>query len=234
MILAVNLKMNHTRKSTRNYVEQLATFLESNGCEHDIYLFPNASSLDIYNNLATIYIGAQNAYPAAKGAFTGEIGSEQLEELEVHTILIGHSERRGILHESQNFCAEKFHYYEALGFRIFYCIGESIDVRKQGLGAVIKNLNAQLEGIDLGYSKLVVAYEPIWAIGTGMSASLEDIKETHTALKERLNCPLLYGGSVNMANIAEILALECVDGALIGSAALDVRDFCEMIKKSKS
>lgn len=231
MILAANFKTNHTRKSTRHYLERLSNFLFETSCEHDIFLFPPPLALDFFDDIGGACVGAQNAYPAPSGAFTGEVGSEQLEELAIQTILIGHSERRGILGESQAFCAEKFRYYASLGYTIFYCIGESLEVRRAGIEATIRHNLSQLEGINLSYPKLIVAYEPIWAIGTGVSASLEQIQETHAALKAHLSCPLLYGGSVNLSNIAEILALPEVDGALIGSASLKVEDFCQMIQK---
>ncbi len=231
MILAANFKMNHTRESTRSYLETLQGFLQKGANKHDIFVFPPFCALDDFRDLNRVHIGAQNAYPAQKGAFSGEIGSEQLEEFSIRTILIGHSERRTILGESQEFCAQKFQYYAALGWTIFYCIGESLEVRQKGLEATLQYNLAELTGIDLSYPKLIIAYEPIWAIGTGVSAGIEQIDKTHTMLKRHFSCPLLYGGSVNAANIAEILALPTVDGALIGSAALSVDNFCEMIKK---
>lgn len=229
MILAANFKMNHTRKTTHAYLETLAQFLSQNPTRHELFLFPPLSALDSYGRLNPIHVGAQNAYPAKNGAFTGEIGEEQLEEFQIRTLLLGHSERRQKLGESQALCAKKFAYYAALNYTIIYCIGESLETRKRGFDATLSYNLAQLEGIDLSYPKLIIAYEPIWAIGTGVSATLEEIDHTHTHLKKSFSAPLLYGGSVNQENLKGILELPCVDGALIGGAALRAEDFCHLI-----
>ena len=192
-----------------------------------VYVFPPATALDSFEGEVTV--GAQNAYPAQNGAYTGEIGLEQLEEFAIRTILIGHSERREILGESQESVASKFAYFKAEGFEIIYCIGEPLEVREQGESAVIEYLLAQFEGIDTAYEKLIVAYEPIWAIGTGRSATTEEIANTHAALKKSVQKPLLYGGSVKPANIKEITQIDGVDGVLVGSASLDVESFTQMI-----
>lgn len=231
MILAANFKMNHTRKSTHRYLEHLSNFLFHSRCKHDVFVFPPAIALDSFEDIGSLIVGAQNAYPAPSGAFTGEIGSDQLEELGIKTLLIGHSERRNLLGESQEFISAKFRYYAERDYTIFYCIGEDLEIRRTGIEATIRHNLSQLHGIDLAYPKLIVAYEPIWAIGTGLSASLEEIKETHARLKEHLPCPLLYGGSVNLSNIAPISELPEVDGVLIGSAALEAKAFAEMIRK---
>jgi triosephosphate isomerase len=110
-----------------------------------------------------------------------------------------------------------------------YCIGEPLEVRQKGLEAVIEYLKNQFAGIDLDYEKLIIAYEPVWAIGTGVSASLEQIEETHKALREITNKPILYGGSVKLNNIAEICKIENVDGCLIGTASWDIENFIKMI-----
>ena len=178
-------------------------------------------------------IGAQNAYPAQNGAYTGEIGLEQLNEFNIKRVLIGHSERRHILNESQEFIAKKFDFYKNEGFEIFYCIGEPLEVRKKGLDEVVKYLKSQLIGIDLDYDKLIIAYEPVWAIGTGVSASNEEIKETHAEIRKFTKRPLLYGGSVKLHNIKEILNIPNVDGVLVGSASLDVEVFKKMIEIAK-
>ncbi len=146
-------------------------------------VFPSITAIDNYDGDFTI--GVQNAYPDIKGAFTGEIGLEQLEEFDIKTILIGHSERREILNESQEFISRKFNFFKEQGFEIIYCIGEPLNVREEGESAVLDYLISQFDGIDLDYSKLIVAYEPIWAIGTGRSASIEEITNIHNRLKRR-------------------------------------------------
>jgi len=179
-------------------------------------------------------IGAQNSYPVVNGAFTGEIGLEQLNEFNIKRILIGHSERRHILGESQEFIAKKFNFFKENNFEIFYCIGEPLEIRKKGLKEVVEYLKNQFAGIDLNYEKLIIAYEPVWAIGTGVSATIEEIKQTHAEIRKFTNRPILYGGSVKLNNIKEILEVENVDGVLVGSASLDVEVFKKMIEVAKT
>jgi len=227
MIYAANFKTNHTRAMTRSYLEALKIALDAKNANDRVFVFPPATALDCFEGDFTV--GVQNAYPARNGAFTGEIGLEQLEEFGIETILIGHSERREHMKEDQQTVAEKYAYFMAQGFEIIYCIGEPLEVREEGEEAVISHLVSQFEGIDLSYEKLIVAYEPIWAIGTGRSATTEEISSTHKALKEHFDRPLLYGGSVKPANIKEIIGIDGVDGVLVGSASLDVESFSEMI-----
>jgi triosephosphate isomerase len=225
MIVAANFKMHKTRKETKEYLKELKK-MDFGGVR--VRVFPPFSAL-----LEDELIGAQNAYPAINGAYTGEIGLEQLNEFNIKTLLLGHSERRHILGESQEFIAKKFDFYKNEGFEIVYCVGEPIEVRKEGLGAVIEYIKNQFEGIDLNYERLIIAYEPVWAIGSGISASSEEIKKTHEEIKKLSNAPIIYGGSVKIGNIKEILSIENVDGVLVGSASLDVEVFKEMIKIAK-
>ena len=225
MIVAANFKMHKTRKEVKEYLNELKN-IKFSGVR--VAVFPSQTAL-----CEDEIVGAQNAYPAINGAYTGEIGLEQLNEFNIKRVLIGHSERRHILNESQEFIAKKFQFFKENNFEIFYCIGESLEVRKQGIEAVVEYLKVQFEGIDLEYDKLIVAYEPVWAIGTGVSASIEEIKQTHEEIRKFTSKPILYGGSVKLNNIKEILAIENVDGVLVGSASLDVETFKEMIKVSK-
>lgn len=228
MIYAANFKTNHTRKSTENYIDALNEKLRAKNPEDQVYIFPPSSALDDY--VGDFTIGVQNAYPAHNGAFTGEIGVEQLDEFGIKTILIGHSERREHMLESQEKVAEKFAFFQEQGYEIIYCIGEPLAIREKGFEAVMQYLLAQFEGIDIHYEKLIVAYEPIWAIGTGRSATVEEISTTHRALKKAINeKPLLYGGSAKPANIKEIMSIAGVDGVLVGSASLDAGSFSEMV-----
>jgi len=228
MIFAANFKTNHTRKSTELYIDALNKKLGSKSPEDKVYIFPPATALDSYEGNFTV--GTQNAYPAHNGAFTGEIGLEQLDEFGIKTILIGHSERREYMSETQEKVASKFAFFQEQGFEIIYCIGEPLSIREKGFESVMKYLLAQFEGIDIGYEKLIVAYEPIWAIGTGRSATVEEISSTHRALKKAIHeKPLLYGGSAKPANIKEIGSIAGVDGVLVGSASLDAENFFQMI-----
>ena len=228
MIFAANFKTNHTRQSTANYIEELNAKLRGKKSEDSVYIFPPATALDSYEGDFTV--GTQNAYAAQNGAYTGEIGLEQLDEFGIKTILIGHSERREYMAETQEKVAQKFAFFQEQGFEIIYCIGEPLEVREKGFEAVMQYLLAQFEGIDVNYEKLIVAYEPIWAIGTGRSATVEEISTTHRALKKAINDkPLLYGGSAKPANIKEIISIAGVDGVLVGSASLDAESFSQMV-----
>ena len=227
MIIAANLKTNFTRKQTDKYVSELENYIQSKNITQDVLVFPAISSLNTCNGKVTI--GVQNAYAAKNGAFTGEIGTDQLEEFGVKTILIGHSERRHILGETQDELVKKFNFYKGLGFKIVYCVGEPLEVRESGNEKMMEYISTQYEGIDTSYENLIVAYEPVWAIGTGLTPTLEDIESIHTDLKEKSFAPLLYGGSVKVTNAKDVLALNNVDGILVGSAALYSEHFCTMI-----
>ena len=228
MIFAANFKTNHTRTTTASYIDTLASLVKLQQ-EDRIVLFPPLTALDNYATSFTI--GAQNAYAIESGAVTGEIGLQQLEEFEIQTILIGHSERRTLLNEDQELIAKKFSFYKERGFEIIYCIGEPLEVREQGSDAVMKHLLAQCEGIDTNYAQCIVAYEPIWAIGTGVAATTKQIANTHQSIKAHITAPLLYGGSVNPNNAKEILSIDGVDGVLVGSASLDPHNFAKIIAR---
>ena len=228
MIYAANFKANHTRKSTHLYIQDLNEKLGAKKREDKVYIFPPSTALDNYEGEFTL--GVQNAYPAQNGAFTGEVALEQLDEFDIKTILIGHSERRELLEESQASIIEKFTFFQEQDFEIIYCIGEPLDIREKGFESVMQYLLAQFEGIDITYTKLTIAYEPIWAIGTGRSATVEEISTTHRALKNVIkDVPLLYGGSAKPANIKEITSIAGVDGVLVGSASLDAESFSTMV-----
>lgn len=225
MIYAANLKTNFTRTYTHKYIEELSSLHK----KEDIYIFPTQSSLDNYKKGANLKIGAQNAYMCENGAFTGEIGVEQLDEFGITTLLLGHSERRNILKESDELIKEKFNYFKKLGYKIFFCIGENLDVKNKGLNETLKYNMGQLSGIDLDYKNLIIAYEPIWAIGTGVSAKTEDVDAIFNGLKKEFKTPLLYGGSVKSSNIKELSSITTLDGVLIGSAALKLDEFSKII-----
>lgn len=227
MIIAANLKTNFTRKQTAEYIDELESFIAQHSISQEVLVFPAISSLDRYNG--KVIVGTQNAYATQNGAFTGEIGTEQLDEFGIKTILIGHSERRHILGETQEMIVEKFNYYKDLGYKIVYCIGEPLEMREAGNEKMMEYISAQYKGIDTEYENLVIAYEPVWAIGTGLTPTLEDIAFIHKELKTKSLAPLLYGGSVKVTNAKEVLAIPNVDGILVGSAALYAEHFCTMI-----
>jgi len=229
MIIAANLKTNLTRKSTTEYIQELERFLGATSSKQEVLVFPTASSLDDFS-CSHVEVGVQNAYPTKNGAFTGEIGVEQIDEFGIKTILIGHSERRHILGESQEFIVEKFNYFKELGYKIVYCVGEPLEKREAGHDEMMNYIKSQYEGIDTTYENLIVAYEPVWAIGTGLTPTLDDIRNLHVELKKISKAPLLYGGSVKVTNAQDVLNVENVDGILVGSAALYVEHFETMIE----
>jgi triosephosphate isomerase (TIM) len=232
-IIASNFKTNHTRSSTKKFVEKVNEYLKNENIENEVLIFPTATSLDVFSTQKNLKIGVQNAYGAVKGSYTGEIALEQINEFNIKTILIGHSERREIFNETQKDIAKKYEFYKSLGFQIVYCIGEPLEIKEQGIEKTLEYLFEQFDGIDTNYENLILAYEPIWAIGTGVTATIEDIKQVHSAIKNRISKPLLYGGSVKLENIKEICEIENVDGALIGTASWEVENFIQIIEKTK-
>ena len=228
MIIAANFKTNKTRAQTRDYMDEINGFIRRENIQSEVMVFPPLTAFDNFGQGAIL--GAQNAYGVENGAFTGEIGLEQLKEFGIKTILIGHSERRHVLGESQDEIARKFQYFARLGYQIVYCIGEKLETREAGSEALMSYIETQLVGIDMEYENLVVAYEPVWAIGTGLVPSSEDIKNIHADLRAKTSKPLLYGGSVKVSNMKEIVEIDNVDGVLVGGASLYAGNFCEMIK----
>ena len=228
-IIASNFKTNHTRTSTKKFINEVDSYLKQQNINNQVFIFPTATALDSFDTVSNLFIGIQNAYFTKNGSFTGEIGTEQLDEFGIKTILIGHSERRHILGETQKDIALKYNYYKELGYKIIYCIGEPLDVKESGLTETLSYIWEQFEGIDLDYENLILAYEPVWAIGTGVSATTDDITVVHQNIKQKINKPLLYGGSVKPANLDEILNIPNVDGALIGTASWEVESFTTMI-----
>lgn len=227
MILAANLKCNHTRASFEQYAKVLDEGLAGGiSREDEILVFPPASAFCA--RVKNFIQGAQNFYPAAHGSFTGEIGGDMLAEFDIKTVLIGHSERRAILGESAELIKEKFSFAAAQGWRIVFCVGEDEAAFAQNRSEEF--VAAQLEGIDLKYPSLVLAYEPVWAIGTGRSAQCEQIERMLNFLRAKSPAPLLYGGSVNVANIGGIAGIASCAGVLVGTASWDASGFLELIR----
>lgn len=224
MIYAANLKCNHTRASYDEYAKTLSQAI-SRDSDDSIIVFPPFTALN--QKQLNFTQGAQNFYPANSGSFTGEIGADMLGEFDITTVMIGHSERR-MLGEDEPFLRAKFDFASSHGWDIVYCIGEDDIVHMNG--NTKEFLSEQLENIDLSYENLVIAYEPIWAIGTGKSAKSEFIKEILEFIANKCSAPLLYGGSVNATNIAQIKDINACDGVLVGTASWDVAKFIELIK----
>ena len=226
MIVASNFKTNHNRESTKKFVD----FINSQNYFSEVRIYPPFTALNHFELTPNIKVGVQNFYPVQNGSFTGEIGFEQLEEFEVDSVLVGHSERRHVLRESQESISAKYNFAKEKDCEIVYCVGEPKEIREQGIEAVMSYIWNQFVGIDIDYEELIVAYEPVWAIGTGLSASLEDIKEVLDNLRAKIKAPLLYGGSVKVETTQDILSIENCDGILVGTASWNVDNFSKMIE----
>ena len=222
MRFLANLKCNHTRESFAKYAQILDANLSAND---DVTVFPPFSALDLAAH--KFKLGTQNFYPCESGAHTGEIGKAMLDEFGVKSVLIGHSERRE-LGESEELLRAKFDFAAKAGWQIVYCIGENLSVNEAG--GTKEFLAEQLKNINLGYERLLIAYEPIWAIGTGKSANAEQIEGVLNFIREQTSAPLLYGGSVNVANIGGIAGIKNRDGVLVGTASWDASKFLELIR----
>ncbi|ECQ3551685.1 triose-phosphate isomerase, partial [Campylobacter coli] len=192
-------------------------------CDDIIVFPPSVAFLENENNFIQ---GAQNFYPCVNGAFTGELGKEHLDEFGIKCVLIGHSERRAL--GDENLIKAKFDFAKEHAYKIVFCIGE--DLKLKNSNQTLDFLKKQLEVIDLDYKNLIIAYEPIYSIGSGVSAKKEDIAKVLEFLSSLTQAPLLYGGSVNEDNIKDILNIKHCSGVLIGSAALKAENFIKLIK----
>lgn len=210
----------------------------------EVLLLPPATYLNGLKALlegTAIGVGAQNLHPESKGAFTGEVAAEMIRDLGVLWTLVGHSERRQMFGESDDLVARKYQAALRAGLRPVLCVGETLAEREAGnaesvverqLGAVISAVGQA--GLDAG----VLAYEPVWAIGTGRTATPSQAQEMHAAIRARLadvspatadEVRILYGGSVKPDNAAELFAQPDIDGALVGGASLDALSFAAIV-----
>jgi triosephosphate isomerase len=195
---------------------------------------------------ARVGLGAQNVHPAAEGAYTGEVSTSMLADLGCRYAIVGHSERRALFGETDAFIAEKARALVAAGLTPIVCVGETLDERDAGREAevVLGQLDGSLDGVEPGAADaLVVAYEPVWAIGTGRTASPEQAQQMHALIRARLaarypafgaEVALLYGGSVKADNAAELFAEPDLDGALVGGASLDAASFAAIVAAARA
>jgi len=196
----------------------------------DVVVCPPYVSLEVaVQALAGTEIGvfAQNCHWEREGAFTGEISAPMLREVGVYGTLVAHSERRGWCGETDETAARRCRAALVEGLDVIFCVGETLEERDAGeTEAVLRRQVGVLEHDD----NLVVAYEPVWAIGTGRTATPETAQEAHELIKSLLDVPVLYGGSVKPENAAELLAQPAVDGALVGGASLDLASFAAICR----
>lgn len=236
-----NFKMNGSKESITQIVENLnKAELPANV---EVVIAPPAPYLEAAvnaNKQKTVEISAQNVFNKSSGAYTGEISPDQVKDLGAKWTLTGHSERRTIIKESDEFIAEKTKFALEQGLSVILCIGETLEERKANITLEVcaRQLDA-VSKIVSDWSKIVVAYEPVWAIGTGLAATPEDAQETHKAIRAHLaktigekqaeEVRILYGGSVNGANAEQFKDKPDVDGFLVGGASLKP-EFVNIIK----
>ncbi|MCD4750186.1 MAG: triose-phosphate isomerase [Thermoanaerobaculales bacterium] len=239
-IIAGNWKMHQNVAATSDLVEN---FLAQNYSEEvDVVICPPFTSLPNAAMLVTgssIGLGAQNCHWEEKGAFTGEVAPSMLLEIGASWVIIGHSERRTLFGETNDTAARRAQAAQKAGLKVIYCVGETLDQRESG--ETFEVLRAQTGVMaDLDPNHLVVAYEPVWAIGTGLTATPDQAQEAHLYLRSRLEIffgpeaaaglRILYGGSMKPANAVDLISLPDVDGGLIGGASLDVDSFSAIIR----
>jgi triosephosphate isomerase len=236
-IVAGNWKMNLTKSESIALLNDINEGQQPENVQ--LIVFPPAVYLDILREIkSNCAIGAQNFHPAEKGAFTGENSVSQVQDAGATYVLVGHSERRMYFNEDGDFLKDKVDAALAHGLKVIFCCGEPLSIREleHQNQYVSKQLEESLFHLSaLMMQKIVVAYEPIWAIGTGKTASSAQAENMHAAIRQLIaqkynqdlanQISILYGGSCNGTNADELFACENVDGGLIGGASLKAADF---------
>ena len=231
MLIAGNWKMFKGPAETAAFCRALR---EADLGGVDVVVAPPFVSLaDAVQTLAGTEIGvfAQNCHWEAEGAFTGEVSAPMLKEIGVYGAIVGHSERRQWFGEGDDLVARRVHACLEAGVHVIACVGETEEQRDEGATHAV--LRRQVAAFEADPS-LVVAYEPVWAIGTGKTATPQMAQEAHETIKELLDVPMLYGGSVKPDNAAELLSQPAIDGALVGGASLDVESFAAICRAAAS
>ena len=237
-IFAANWKLHKNPDQTREFFKKFVGELGDSAVQ--VCFFPSATSLEATSQSlksTKIKFGSQNCYSSSQGAFTGEISAQVVKDLGGQMVLVGHSERRKIFTESDSLIADKIAHVQSLGLTPMFCIGETLQEREAN--KVSQVLETQ---IKVGLSKadsgkpVIVAYEPVWAIGTGKIATPAQVMETHRIVYDLLSsigfasAPILYGGSVKPDNSKELLQIPHVDGFLVGGASLEVESFLAIVR----
>jgi triosephosphate isomerase len=246
-IVAGNWKMNNDKKATSKLIKGIKKSIKRVSLKNTRVIvaptFVNLSSALKKAKKSNLEVVAQNMHQAKSGAFTGEISAEMLKSIGIKTVILGHSERRTHFGETDSILAEKVNAVLENGLETIFCFGELLEDRKSEnhfsvVESQLKNGLFHLEAS--AFKSIVLAYEPVWAIGTGETASPEQAQEMHAFIRSIIekkynkevseNISILYGGSVKPANAEEIFSKPDVDGGLIGGAALKVEDFTAIIK----
>lgn len=239
--IAANWKMYKTTGETRDFISSFLPEVSSVN-DVDIVLAPPFISLPAAAEAlksSNVKLSAQDIYFEKEGAYTGEVSAQMLLDIGCDYVIIGHSERREYFNESDEIINKKIKTSKEAGLGIIFCIGESLEQREAGkMEDILKReIEGGLKDIDPG--NLVVAYEPIWAIGTGKTASPEQAQEAHAFVRDRLRdlyggtadeIRILYGGSVKPANVSELMSKPDVDGGLVGGASLKPDSFSQIVK----
>jgi triosephosphate isomerase (TIM) len=240
--IAANWKMNKTIAEASEFIDALLPRIAAT--QHDVVVCPPFTALQevVERRRGTaVRVAAQNMHFEESGAFTGEISAPMLVELDVEAVVLGHSERRQFFGETDEALAKKVPAALAAELEPILCVGESEEARDGGQTEAVleRQLQADLAEVsDEDVARVVIAYEPIWAIGTGKVATSEQAQEACAFIRDVLRARgaaaddvrILYGGSVKPGNAAELLALPDVDGALVGGAALDAEDFAAIVE----
>jgi triosephosphate isomerase len=245
-IVAGNWKMNKTFSQAETLITEIADALDDVDLKDaEVVLCPPALYLEMTTDVAfesNFKVGAQNIYPEDSGAFTGEISPLMLKELNVNYCIIGHSERRKYFHESNEFLQRKVDSLLKHGVSPIFCCGEVLPEREAGqhFSVVKKQLEESLFHLPVeAFLNVVIAYEPVWAIGTGVTATKEQAQEMHAFIRGLIavkfdgatasDTSILYGGSCNGKNARELFAQPDVDGGLIGGASLKADEFLQIV-----
>jgi triosephosphate isomerase len=248
-LLAGNWKMHGTRREAVALAHGLATRLGKTA-GREVLIAPPFTALEAVAEAiagSRILLGAQNVHWEAKGAFTGEVSVAMLHEARCTHVIVGHSERRQYFGETDDTVAKRCKAALAGGLTPIVCVGEMLAEREAGTTAAVvtKQVNGALAGLAAGdVERLVLAYEPVWAIGTGRTASPAQAQEVHALIRQRLAAlaspmvaaavRILYGGSVKPDNVDTLMAEPDIDGALVGGACLDVDSFARIVNYEES
>jgi triosephosphate isomerase (TIM) len=247
-VIAGNWKMHHNHLEAIQVVQKLSYRLENSDYERcEVVVCPAFTALRsvqtvINSDDLKIKLGAQNVYYEKNGAYTGEVSPEMLAKLDVSYVIVGHSERRELFGETDEIVARKVRAVLGAGMDVILCCGETLEEREGGRTEekVRGQVDAAVNGLKAAdMARVVIAYEPIWAIGTGRNATPQDADATCGVIRTVLQGHfgdqaevqrVLYGGSVKPGNISELMAMPHVDGALVGGASLDPDDFARIVK----